>query len=177
MDQNLQDSRAGLSDAENRNAGASQQRAPILAVRASPRTKPSNYPPIFAERMAGRTKRPLGDLFALANFGVNLTTLAPGAASALQHQHSKQDEFLYVVSGELTLVSGLDTYSMSAGMCVGFPASGASHHLENRSPNDASYIEIGDRSGGDEVSYPADDLAAERDGDGWRFTHKNGEPY
>src|SRR5471032_2991559 len=97
MDQNLQDARAGLSGAENRNAGASQQRAPILAVRASPRTEPSNYPPIFAQRMAGRTKRPLGDLFGLANFGVHLTTLAPGAASPLQHQHSKQDEFVCVV--------------------------------------------------------------------------------
>jgi len=177
MGQNLRDSGAGSLGAGNRGAGESEQRAPVLAGRAPPRVKPSNYPPMFAERMAGRTKRPLGDLFELANFGVNLTTLAPGAASALQHRHSKQDEFVYVVSGELTLVSGPDTYPMGAGMCVGFLASGASHHLENRSSNDASYIEIGDRVAGDEVSYPADDLVAERDGDAWRFTHKNGEPY
>lgn len=152
-------------------------RVPAPACDMPVRTKPSNYPAPFAERMSGRTKRPLGDLFGLANFGVNLTTLSPGSVSALQHNHSKQDEFVYVVAGEITLVCGADLHLMTPGMCVGFPAGGASHHLENRSSREASYIEIGDRAEGDEVSYPADDLTAVRNGNGWRFTHKNGEPY
>ena len=77
----------------------------IVAKDATPRTRPSNYPEPFAARMAGREKRPLGDLFGLANFGVNLTTLAPGAVSSLRHMHFKQDEFIYILEGNPTLVT------------------------------------------------------------------------
>ena len=77
----------------------------IAAVAAPPRTKPTNYPEPFASRMAGREKRPLGDLFGLTNFGANLTRLAPGAVSALRHAHSRQDEFVYVLAGQPTLVT------------------------------------------------------------------------
>jgi uncharacterized cupin superfamily protein len=152
-------------------------RAPLVAGYAPPRATPSNYPEPFASRFHGRTKRPLGELFGLKNFGVNLTTLQPGAISALQHQHSKQDEFIYILDGELVLVSGTNEWIMRAGWCVGFPASGASHHLENRSSRPASYLEVGDRSAGDLVSYPADDLVAVLDQGQWRFTRKNGERY
>ena len=71
----------------------------LLASSAPPRTKPSTYPEPFFTRMSKREKRPLGDLFGLKNFGVNLTRLAPGGESALLHRHSKQDEFVYVVEG------------------------------------------------------------------------------
>src|SRR5258708_3762910 len=75
----------------------------VVAAEAPARTKPSNYPEPFAARMAGRGKRPLGDLFGLANFGVNLTRLAPNASSSLRHAHTRQDEFIYILRGSPTL--------------------------------------------------------------------------
>jgi uncharacterized cupin superfamily protein len=153
------------------------QRA-IFAHDAAPRAKASNYPPDFAERVAGRLKRPLGDLFALKNFGVNLTTLAPGAASALFHRHSRQDEFIFMLEGVLTLLTADGEQELTPGMCFGFPAGGTAHHLVNRSATDATYLEIGDRSADDTVTYPQDDLKAvlgpERK---WLFTRKDGTPY
>ena len=123
----------------------------IIAKSAAPRTRPSNYPIEFAQRMAGRVKRPLGDLFTLRNFGVNLTTLGPGGSSALFHRHSTQDEFIYVLEGDLVLVTDNGEQHLSPGMCFGFPAGGTAHHLINRSDKDATYLEVGDRSAGDEV--------------------------
>jgi uncharacterized cupin superfamily protein len=153
------------------------QRA-VFARAAAPRARPSSYPADFAARVDGRLKRPLGDLFALKNFGVNLTTLAPGGASALFHRHSRQDEFIYVLEGELVLITEDGEQQLTPGMCFGFPAGGSAHQLTNRSATDASYLEIGDRSPGDTVSYPRDDLEAvlgpERT---WIFTHKDGTPY
>jgi len=148
-----------------------------MAEDATPRVKPSNYPAAFASRMAGRVKRPLGDLFGLRNFGVNLTTLEPGAISALQHVHSRQDEFIFVLEGEAVLVTGEVETILRAGACAGFPAGGIPHHLENRSPASVRYLEIGDRTEGDEVSYPADDLVAVREEGVWRFRRKDGSPY
>jgi uncharacterized cupin superfamily protein len=149
----------------------------VLAADVPPRTSPSNYPPRFAARMAGRVKRQLGDAFGLAAFGVNLTTLEPGAVSALQHRHSRQDEFVYILEGEATLVAGAAVAVLRAGMCAGFRAGGTSHHLENRSGAPVRYLEIGDRAEGDEVAYPADDLVAVREDGRWRFRHKDGTPY
>jgi uncharacterized cupin superfamily protein len=151
---------------------------PIAAASAPPRTKPSNYPEPFASRMAHRLKRPLGDLFGLSNFGVNLTRIAPGGESALLHRHSRQDEFVYLLEGELVLVTESGEHVLTPGMCVGFPASGPAHQLVNRSDRDAVYLEVGDRTAGDEVSYPGDDIQAALGPDGkWRFTHKDGAPY
>jgi len=153
------------------------QRA-ISAHAAAPRAKASNYPAEFAARVAGRLKRPLGDLFALKNFGVNLTTLAPGAASALFHRHSRQDEFIFMLEGTLTLLTEEGEQDLTPAMCFGFPAGGTAHHLVNRSGADATYLEIGDRSAGDAVTYPQDDLEAvlgpERR---WIFRRKDGTPY
>ena len=149
----------------------------IIAAEAPPRSKPSNYPPEFAKRVAGRIKQPLGDLFGLRNFGVNRTTIEPGAVSALQHRHSRQDEFVYVLEGELWLVAGENEQKLVAGMCAGFPAEGISHHLENRSWVPAVVLEIGDRTAGDLVSYPDDDLVANHSPSGWQFTHKDGSAY
>lgn len=153
----------------------------VIAVPASsvpPRTKPSTYPEPFFTRMGKREKRPLGDLFGLRNFGVNLTRLAPGGESALLHRHSKQDEFVYILEGEPTLVTESEEIILSPGMCAGFPAEGIAHQLVNRTDSDVVYLEIGDRSAGDEGSYPRDDLKASLGADGqWVYTHKDGRPY
>ena len=150
----------------------------IDAAEAPPRTRPTNYPEPFAGRMAGRRKHPLGDLFGLKNFGVNLTRLAPGGVSALHHRHSRQDEFIYVLEGEPTLVTDAGSSLLRPGMCAGFPAGGAAHHLENRTSEEVVILEIGDRSVGDEVFYPQDDIAAVMGADGlWHYTHKNGQAY
>ncbi len=150
----------------------------IVAARAPLRTKPGSYPEPFASRMGQRSKRPLGDLFGLRAFGVNLTRLAPGAQSALHHVHSRQDEFVYVLEGELTLFTDAGSTILHAGMAAGFAAGGTAHHLENRSAADAVFLEIGDRAPDDTVRYPDDDLLAVRGEDGaWRAAHKNGEPY
>jgi uncharacterized cupin superfamily protein len=152
--------------------------AAILAASAAPRTKPSNYPEPFASRVAGREKRPLGDLFGLTAFGVNLTRLHPGAQSALRHRHTRQDEFLFVLEGEPTLVTDAGEQVLRPGMCAGFSAGGTAHHLVNRSDRDVVYLEVGNRAKGDEVTYPEDDLQAVMGADGkWRMAHKDGRPY
>jgi len=128
--------------------------------------------------MAGRTKRPLGDLFGLTNFGVNLTRLAPGAMSALRHAHSKQDEFVYVLSGKPILVTDEGRTELRPGMCAGFKAgTGNGHHLINETSEDVLYLEVGDRTPGDEGSYPDDDLKAQMVEGKWQFVHKDGSPY
>jgi len=150
----------------------------ITASQAPPRPRPSNYPEPFASRMAGRIKHPLGDLFGLKNFGVNLTRLQPGAVSALHHRHSKQDEFIYVLEGEPTLFTESGEIMLRPGSVAGFAAGGTAHHLENRTDRDCVILEVGDRTSGDEVGYPSDDIQAVMGDDGrWRFAHKNGEPY
>lgn len=151
----------------------------ILAAEAPPKAKQSNYPAPFAARVAGRLKRPLGDLFGLKNFGVNLTRLAPGAVSALRHAHSTQDEFIYVLEGCPVLISDAGETPLAPSMCAGFRAgSGNAHQLANRSDAAVVYLEIGDRSAGDHVVYPDDDLQAVLDVSGqWAFTHKDGRPY
>jgi uncharacterized cupin superfamily protein len=109
---------------------------------------------------------------------VNLTRLAPGGESALLHRHSRQDEFVYVLEGEPTLVTDKDEVALRPGMCAGFAAAGIAHQLVNRTTRDAVYLEIGDRSAGDEGSYPRDDIKAAQAPDGrWIFAHKDGRPY
>jgi uncharacterized cupin superfamily protein len=150
----------------------------LKAEDAPPRTKPSNYPEPFFSRMKGRLKRPLGDLFGLTNFGVNLTTLSPGAISALRHAHSKQDEFIYILRGHPTLVTDEGRTRLSPGMCAGFKAgTGNGHHLVNETAEDVVYLEAGDRTPGDEGSYPDDDLKAKLVDGKWTFVHKDGRPY
>ncbi|MER0237358.1 cupin domain-containing protein [Fulvimarina sp. MAC8] len=149
----------------------------ILALEAPVRTKPSNYPEPFKSRMSGRTKRRIGDLFGLANFGVNLTVLEPGAVSALLHRHETQDEFVYVIEGTATLVTDEGEVAMTPGMCAGFPAKGRAHHLVNRSETPVKYLEIGDRSPGDSAEYPEDDLVAVWREGAWVFTRKDGTTY
>lgn len=150
----------------------------IAATDAPARTKPSNYPEPFASRMVGREKRPLGDLFGLTRFGVNLTRLAPGAVSALRHAHTLQDEFIYVVEGNPTLHTDEGLTRLEPGMCAGFRAgSGNAHRLLNETDADVLYLEIGDRTPGDAATYPDDDLEAAMVDGRWAFVRKDGTPY
>lgn len=150
----------------------------IRAAEAPPKARQSNYPEPFASMVAGRFKRPLGDVFGLKNFGVNLTKLAPGAISALRHAHTVQDEFIYILQGTPTLITDAGETLLSAGMCAGFKSgSGNGHHLVNRSAEDVVYLEIGDRNPGDAASYPDDDLQALFESGQWVFKHKDGKPY
>jgi uncharacterized cupin superfamily protein len=143
-----------------------------------PESTGSNYPQQFKSAVAGRVKKRLGDVAGLQNFGVNLVRLAPGSCSALRHWHTCQDEFIYVMEGETTLVTNSGEQVLKSGMAAGFPAGDADgHHLVNHSNADVVYLEIGDRTSGDSVNYPDDDLIAEASGTGWIFTHKNGEIY
>ena len=150
----------------------------VTAAEVTPRSTPSNYPEPFASRMAGRTKRALGAVFGLANFGVNLTELPPGAVSALRHAHTRQDEFVYVLQGRPVLRTDAGDTPLAPGMCAGFRAgSGDAHQLFNPTDQPVVYLEIGDRSEGDAVSYPDDDLLARLAEGRWVFAHKDGRPY
>lgn len=158
----------------------SKQSNPIALVAADvpPRVKPSAYPEPFASRMSGREKRPLGDLFGLKNFGVNLTRLVPGAVSALRHAHTKQDEFIYILQGYPTLHTDEGKTQLSPGMCAGFKAAtGDGHCLINETSDEVVYLEVGDRTPGDEATYPDDDLKAALVEGKWQFQHKDGTPY
>ena len=134
----------------------------------------SNYPEEFKAFVAGRSKKRLGDAAGLQNFGVNLTKLAPGSCSALRHWHTRQDEFIYILSGEIILVTDEGEQILTPGTAAGFPAGVADgHHLINRSNSEAVYLEIGDRTPNDEVIYPDDDLIAKNSPNGWVFTRKD----
>jgi uncharacterized cupin superfamily protein len=150
----------------------------VVADQAPFRTKASAYPEPFASQMVGRRKQPLGDLFGLTNFGVNLARLAPGAVSALRHAHTKQDEFLYILQGHPTLHTDEGRTKLSPGMCAGFKAgSDNGHRLINGTDEEIIYLEMGDRTPGDEGSYPDDDLKAVMVDGKWKFVHKDGSPY
>lgn len=150
----------------------------IVALDAPPKAKQTNYPEPFASQMAGRRKHPLGDLFGLANFGVNLTRLAPGGASSLRHAHTRQDEFVYILQGHPTLHTDEGRTRLAPGMCAGFKAgTGNGHRLVNETGEEVVFLEVGDRTPGDEGSYPDDDLKATMVEGQWRFVHKDGSPY
>jgi len=139
----------------------------------------TNYPEEFSAVVEGRFKVRLGDFFALTNFGVNLTTLVPGAVSALLHKHSRQDEMIYILEGQPTLYLGTGEFLMVPGQCVGFKAGvGEAHQLANLTAEDVVYIEVGSRNSHDAIEYPNDDLYAVLDKNGATiFTHKDGSPY
>ncbi|HEY4265482.1 MAG TPA: cupin domain-containing protein [Micropepsaceae bacterium] len=153
--------------------------AALVAKDVALRKTRSTYPEKFAARLGGRTKRPLGDAFGLTIFGVNLTTLPPGAMSALRHAHTRQDEFVYILEGTPFLITDSGETLLQPGMCAGFKCgTGDGHHLVNRSQIDVVYLEVGDRTLGDEASYPDDDIVAIKTADGSRkFTAKDGTPY
>ena len=141
----------------------------------------SSYPAPFASPVGDRRKRALGDGLGLRNFGVNLVRLPPGAVSSMRHWHSRQDEFVYVLDGELALVTDAGEQLLTAGMVAGFPAGAEDGpHLVNRSDATALYLEVGDRTPGDDVVYSDVDLALPFDPDAKPhdvFRHKDGTPY
>lgn len=125
--------------------------------------------------MAWRDKRQLGEAFGLSNFGVNLNTLAPGAMSALRHAHSRKDEFVYIFEGEATLVTDAGKIALTPGMCAGFRAgTGDAHHLKNQTDAPVAYLEIGDRSAGDQPVWPDVDLQLLDAGGKRVFAHRDG---
>lgn len=150
----------------------------IVDPKNVPESTGSNYPQQFKYAVAGRVKKRLGDSARLQNFGVNLVRLAPGSCSTLRHWHTCQDEFIYVLEGEVTLITNLGEQVLKSGMAAGFPAGDADgHHLINHTDSDVVYLEIGDRTSGDSVNYPDDDLIAKSGDNGWIFTRKDGEIY
>lgn len=152
---------------------------PISAIAVPVLNRKSIYPPPFAAQVEGRVKHRLGDHFGLTNFGINLTELAPGSVSALLHHHTKQDEFIYIVSGSPSLVLDDREYLLRAGDCCGFKAGNSiGHQLVNKSQAPVLYLEIGDRTVGDYAAYPKDDVMFTQLEDGsWTLTHKDGAPY
>jgi uncharacterized cupin superfamily protein len=138
----------------------------------------TGYPEQFRRICEGREKRILGNVVGLTQFGVNLTTLKPGAASALRHWHEAEDEFIYVLQGEVTLIEDEGETLLRPGDAAGFKAGIPNgHHLVNKSGRDVVYLEVGTRSPRERAHYPDVDLIYERDERGLRQLHKNGEPY
>ncbi len=137
----------------------------------------SRYPPPFDAPCATRLRRCLGDAANLSQFGVNLTRLPPGAWSSQRHWHTAEDEFVYVLEGELVLVTESGEEILRAGDCAGFRAGMADgHHLQNRGSQEALFLEIGSRRIElDEVFYPDIDLKALKNRAG--FAHADGRPY
>ena len=135
----------------------------------------SGYPAPFADRVGGRSRKRLGDAGGLSQFGVNLTRLEPGAMSALRHWHEAEDEFVYVLEGELTLVEEEGETPLRAGEAAAFKAGVANgHHLVNRSQAPAIYLEIGTRAAEERAHYPDDDLAVTKANGAYHFTRKDG---
>lgn len=143
-----------------------------------PGRRSTNYPTAFAGVVDGRIKRALGDASGLTQFGVNLTTLEPGAISALRHWHTREDEFVYVLSGTATLVTDAGEEPLTAGMAAAFPAGEVNaHQLANRGTAPVTYLEIGTRAPDDEITYPDVDLALVKREGRRTFVRKSGEPY
>lgn len=152
---------------------------PALDPSTLPPRTTSGYPEVFRSRVTPREKRALGDALGLSRLGVNLTTLSPGKESSLRHYHSHEEEFVFVLEGEVVLVTDDGEQTLSAGTCAGFPAGTTNgHHLVNRSDGPARYLEIGTREPTDRVGYSDVDLACRKNSDGaWVYTHRDGESY
>jgi len=138
----------------------------------------SAYPDHFKAVSEGREKKMLGHVAGLTQFGVNLTRLKPGAASALRHWHVEEDEFIYILEGEATLITDAGEQVLGPGMAAGFPAGKEDgHQLVNKTQADVLYLEIGSRHPGEQAHYPDVDLQMRREGGAIRFFHKDGAPY
>jgi uncharacterized cupin superfamily protein len=151
---------------------------PKIDIASLPLDTICNYPDPFHKPIVGRERRRLGNSAGLTQFGVNLTTLKPGAWSSQRHWHANEDEFIYVIAGELVLCEDGGETVLRAGDAAGWKAGAANGHcLINRSERDAVYLEIGSRLVNETVIYPDIDMRLERDKFGARYLHKTGEPY
>jgi uncharacterized cupin superfamily protein len=153
-------------------------KSPALDPRSLPPQNDSGYPEPFRSRVLPREKRRLGDALGLVKFGVNLTTLPPGKESSMRHWHSHEEEFIFVLEGEVVLRTDAGEQTLVAGTCAGFRA-GANdgHQLVNRSSKPAVYLEVGTRDEADAVVYPDVDLLWDPAVNPNRFTHRDGRPY
>lgn len=149
---------------------------PKIDVTAVPQRKGTGYPPQFNARSAERIRQRLGDAGGLTDFGVNLMHLPPGNWSSQRHWHSHEDEFVYILEGEVALVEDGGETLLRAGDCAAFPKnSGNGHHMINRSQRMAVYLEVGSRAAQDlTICSDIDMMSANSDG---RFVHKDGTPY
>lgn len=151
---------------------------PALDPASVPEKRGSGYPEPFRSRMGDRSKRRLGDALGLTRFGVNLVTLPPGGQSALRHWHTLEDEFVWVLEGEVVLVTNAGEQVLGPGTCAGYPAGQRDgHHFVNRGAGVARYLEVGSRIDGDNAFYPDDDLMLAEDENGWFYAHKDGRRY
>jgi uncharacterized cupin superfamily protein len=151
---------------------------PKINIAGLPADTRTGYPPPYDRVVVGRERKRLGNAAGLDQFGVNLTTLKPGAASALRHWHEHEDELIYILEGEAVLIENEGETMLTAGDAAGFKANSRNgHQLVNRSDRDVVYLEIGARSKLESVDYPDVDLKVVRDDKGMRYTHKNGDPY
>ena len=138
----------------------------------------SNYPEPFNRIVAGRSRLRLGKAAGLDQFGVNLTTLKPGAASSLRHWHEKEDQFVFILRGEVVLIEDDGETVLKPGDAAGFKAnSGNGHHLVNKSSSDVVLLEIGSRAKHERAEYSDVDMQIVRDENGARYSHKDGRPY
>jgi uncharacterized cupin superfamily protein len=138
----------------------------------------SGYPAHFAKQVLPREKRALGDAAGLTKIGVNLTTLWPGAASSMRHWHTHEDELVYLLEGELVLVTDAGERALRAGQCAGFPAGHRDgHQLVNRGTSPAVYLEISNRDAADGAQYPDVDLVWNAPGTPGAYSHKDGRKY
>jgi uncharacterized cupin superfamily protein len=152
---------------------------PALDPQTVPARRGSDYPAPFSEAVAGREKRRLAEALGLAQFGVNLVRLPPGCWSSQRHWHSCEDEFVYVLDGELTLVTDAGEQVVGPGMAAGFPAGRADgHHLVNRTDGPVRYLEVGTRrEETDEVVYADIDMEVRQRDGRQTYVRKGGEPY
>ncbi len=151
--------------------------APIELGKLSANTG-SGYPEPFRSQVLPREKRALGDAAGLTKIGVNHTTLGPGAASSMRHWHTQEDELIYVLAGELVLVTNAGEQSLRAGQCAGFPAGHRDgHQLVNRGTKPAVYLEISNRDETDIAQYPEVDLCWNAPGSPGGYSPKDGRPY
>ena len=149
---------------------------PKIDIAAVPEVKGVGYPPPFASQSTERVRQRLGNAGGLQDFGVNLMRLPPGAWSSQRHWHSHEDEFVYVLEGQLILIEDAGETMLRAGDCAAFPKnSGNGHHLINRSDSTATYLEVGSRQP-DDITTCADVDLVSNNIDG-RFLHKDGRPY
>jgi uncharacterized cupin superfamily protein len=149
-----------------------------IDVASLPVVTGTQYPPPFDEPCRARQRTRLGDAAGLTQYGVNLVRLPPGGWSSQRHWHIEQDEFIYVLSGELTLVTDGGAETLRAGDCAGFKAGdGNGHHLQNRSNADATFLEMGTRLPGDGAHYPDIDMIVPPHSAPATYTHRDGAPY
>ncbi len=151
---------------------------PKIDIAKLPTDTRTGYPPPLDRVVVGRERKRLGNAAGLDQFGVNLTTLKPGAASAQRHWHKNEDELVFILEGEVVLIEDGGEIVLKPGDAAGFKADTPNgHHLINKTNRDAGYLEIGTRSKYERAEYPDVDLVMIRDGNGARYTRKNGDPY